>query len=825
MRVRTFLVFVVAVTTISSPMAATSATAADVIDTPVKLTVPILPSPRVAPLSMKCTAQQVDLNHASRASLAGALGLDPTYDADVVTSIIGTRPHNGLEDLLLASGMGSGRLDKVDQRSICSTPILNGGSGEVPELNPDYCIPGDGRVDVNADSVDRIAAKLPSKQFPAPQPVAARIVERRDRLPFPNLDHVAVVNGVGPGNLAKIRSTLCLTPAPTVTTTPAGQRYTALIYRDAGVQLTMDTAAGRFGLAVPAGVLDGPAAFATITDVAELTALTPPAADMHIWGPWAGGGDRVYVTTPNRVTNSPSVAATISHLPTGSDLADIATSSNLLTTPTTLTTSVMSLSFMQTVFVPLRIISAPTAEGNTTTFKAYQSAFAKWRDYRTDKDAPLCPADAGDVTNTSDVHGTAIDNEALRHCTFVNDHGQLVVRLAQNRFFVGRGHIDTATGAGAHYGGFGIPSSGTVGAAMQGLSSVFATNGQFFGLVPGGTIDIILEPEQSTVESRIEADKVLTLSYIVADAILEHLGLANAQWSVDCVYGFMLPAENFSRTERATRANSLTKCIADKALMTVEDVFPEVSAALMLTDGGASLVDQMIEQFNSTLGALAKYPQIGASYQVLPDPRPTRDSLGRAVFADCSFLQPFDALKGLWWAIRATCQNSHYDIDPGVGGATTRPAPMLDGTIGAHEVIDNAIYSFSSASTATAYFKTAASTQATGVLRTDYQCMAQRYPVRDWVPTSDTFAWQTSVLVAPALCPLPLTPIRVDASLRNWILRQSDGTAYFLDSAGVTHHFTSGTAYISCAQTHLMLDYRSASEISQFTPGADNVCG
>lgn len=753
------------------------------------LTVPDLNEPAVRVLDMTCGSGQTDLNHASTEALATALGLDEVEHEALLGRVKAGRPYNGLDDLLAIAGFGAGRLRKINPEGVCVTPIVD---GAVPPIDTEVCLPGDGRVDINAATESNIAAVLPSSRTEDPWPTAARIVERRDRLPFPDLNHLVAVEGIGPGTLSRIRSRLCRTPAPYTAVTADGYRQRAgVVYAGgSGVAIRFETPLGLFALGVPSGVLHQGAAWATITDIPESDALLP-AADFHIHGVWGGDGKLVYVSVPSRSSENPAVLNSVAHVTgSGPEGVAFASPSNLLDRDGTLTTSASSLSIWQSAFAPLRIISAPTADVSTN--QALLKFIAEWRNYRAPD--PICPARNGNWPYELTVAGTALANQGVKHCTTIDSQGRAVLRMAQNRFFVAKGNIDHDTGDGARFGTYGSPGSGAVGAAMQGLSGVFATDGRFSGLAPGGTIDLLLDPTDSSVEAQIEAAPILTATYILADEIVKLGGIAPAlaQAVTDCVYEKVADVFNLNRTVTSSDQRQLAHCIASVIVTSVEVAFKIVSAALLKVDGGMSLIDMVREQFNDIMGKLGHYPQVLGDYKVIRSPKPRTDRLGRFVLDHCLAASQFSPARGLGWTIDDACQNAYYQSGttppPGSGASGTEPwAPGLilrDG----HETW---WYSYGQEGR-----KPQLSPITSGNL---YLCLARYYAV-DWaddeVPSQYAGA---DIFLNPVNCDNSAPPAilnRTTVPADTYILRESSGRSWRIFSDGRRSEIPSGREFM-----------------------------
>lgn len=224
---------------------------------------------------MQCAANQVDINKASVTELSAALKVDrPTAER-----VVGFRPYLAPRDLLVVEGIGPDRLAGIlSTGSMCATPI------SLPPPSNEAC-QSSGAVDLQVASAREMASKLKISMN-----AAQNIVLQR---PFATRRHVTPerVPGVGKGQLPDLLRRTCLTPAPVDTATSS--------WRWAYQDLRTVAQRGNYKLNVPANVLDQFGAWLAITYVAPSSAaLDTPAADFHIWGPWADGTQTVGVTLP-----------------------------------------------------------------------------------------------------------------------------------------------------------------------------------------------------------------------------------------------------------------------------------------------------------------------------------------------------------------------------------------------------------------------------------------------------------------------------------------------------------------------------------------------
>jgi DNA uptake protein ComE-like DNA-binding protein len=224
-------------------------------------------------VSMTCADGQTDINHASVDSLRVALGVD----TPIAKRVVSYRPYLQVKDLLVVEGIGPARLAAIlAAGKMCATPTSS------PPPSAEACT--DGRPDLQSASSAELVSRLGISKPAADAIVAAR--------PFATKRHVTPerVPGVGKGTLDTIASETCLTPSPV--------RTASTSWRWAYRSQTTTVRRGQAALTVPAGVIDGTGAWASIADAPDPLPVDGPTADFHIWGDWMGGGDTVRVTLP-----------------------------------------------------------------------------------------------------------------------------------------------------------------------------------------------------------------------------------------------------------------------------------------------------------------------------------------------------------------------------------------------------------------------------------------------------------------------------------------------------------------------------------------------
>jgi DNA uptake protein ComE-like DNA-binding protein len=228
---------------------------------------------------MTCAPGQIDINHASLSDLISGFNL--RLNKVVAQGIIDMRPWLQPRELDAVHGIDSGTLRRIlASNQACATPT------STPPPSADACT-SSVTVDIQAATLDELiqALNLPVKtaqSIVAARPFGTLKLLNRDRF-----------NGL-PGVHTGFDSKLCLTPMP-VRTAISTFRWA---YRSQNTTVARDG----YSLAIPAGVIDGTGAWASVTPsppvVAELPVGDWPKADFHIFGAWEGNGDRVFVTMP-----------------------------------------------------------------------------------------------------------------------------------------------------------------------------------------------------------------------------------------------------------------------------------------------------------------------------------------------------------------------------------------------------------------------------------------------------------------------------------------------------------------------------------------------
>lgn len=450
------------------------------------------PAGGMAAVPMRCTAGQVDLNHASVTQIGTRLGLA----RPIAERVIEARPYLRSTDLEVVAGIGPGRLRQIeDEGSSCATP---------PTLPPpagEACTDAT-KVDVQTASISRIQSGLGLAR-----PIAERLVATR---PIATRRHLTRVSGIGPGRLPDVLARSCLTPAPIATATTEWRWGTGttggLVERDG------------FQLAVPPGRITAPAgAWLSITPLPDDPG---PTADLHVSGLWTG---EVAVTLPRMdaaLLPSGWTDPVVLHQPDAWDL--LWSGSALHDDGTGLTIATTTLSPYTSAFVDPTVISLPGAERPMTQLE--------WINHLNERSlAPFTPPAETELPGCDDT-GRVVTN-AFIPAEQISCSSSLVAGRA--RWTVTNATGDTLAGlagegavANLYFDGpIAIVSDRAGDNALLALAtdarnrSATAAGGDGFTLTPGASITFELGP--STTGRLVFQDDALgtVVNYVFAQAM------------------------------------------------------------------------------------------------------------------------------------------------------------------------------------------------------------------------------------------------------------------------------------------------------------------
>jgi Helix-hairpin-helix motif len=774
------------------------------------------PPPAVPPqqpgLTLDCAPGQVDLNHASLAELQTL----PGVSGPIAQRIVASRPHDRVRDLLVVPGVGPDTEAAIAASGkACATPLT------LPPPAADVCTNAQ-QIDVNTPASRPRLASLFGR------PTADRVVAAQ---PFPDLAHAltVLVAGAGAGKVSKYRPLLCATPVPKTT---HGENY-SWVYSAAGGRADD----GKFSLIVPPGVLANPVG--QWLHIKPLETPTPdvlgqpwPSAIFEILGtPWEGGGKKVYVTVPI----DPALAAfgdgwepDVAHWSdtdrsggteaAGEDIY-VDQAHGTVTTPTTSLSPLDGLArALQWVFEPFANVladarfPAPSCDGSW----GLDPASGNWSD-RAGGRVELGSAYLNLPGNPVPPLGWPI-----KHCVESGGADRATLRLRNNsRTFMSL----------VSYGGT-TPELGNVGVGGDLLSLSIAEGAQaLLGhpvAYPGGEVTATV-PAASFNAVRMVPNIPLTVIWTTLqqsqfeDLVKLLPGYPPITGAVKHVVDCVLSSYGAS----GLNSSSTPQQIADSALGYIRSCFTPTEFWQLLEDGvrSGAISGELANRVSSTLDKLSRYSLwirvgritvsgvdallnatggsagiIGITYR---SPKPTLDSLGRPVFADCV------SANGYGWKIDIACQNAHY----------AAPSAGPDGSIGAGWPPFPSVWrvgNYGGPRSETLYYIGSLFGVAQGTFDASTEvCLSRRYPLRDYSLPGALLPW-VSESGTPATCNSSLPEIWLPANATNWILREASGTAFLVNGSGKLEWIQDGGTYIACAQHYLVLDYVPPSMVAQF---------
>ncbi|MBM0229447.1 hypothetical protein [Micromonospora sp. ATA51] len=612
---------------------------------------------------------------------------------------------------------------------------------------------GDDRPDLQTADTDELVTRLGMSR-----PAAKRLIQAR---PFATGRHVTPerVPGVGKGTLDSLRARSCLTPAPVKTST-TNYRW---IYRSLGGHVNR----GPFSLQVPENVLTPFGAWASITDVSAPSPLSGPAADFHIWGNWGNGeSQRVSVTLPL----DPSLTAGVDldfdpvavHFPAGTEpqiFAGAAADVNL--GRKTLTVSTASLSILQATWLPKPwIISAPTA----TPFSRRQMLLQTVQEYAgVGASQPECNPDVSSSELVA-THGSMFDlrlatgQPFFRHCVEAAS-GAADWKLANN------------TGAAMLISPMGEPTVISVRPSGNLLTDLFFAkkngSGPYPGSVyvpPGGSA-IVRVPQGRTAE-KVDAavpPAVNASAYTLRqfDKVLKPDELADLYSALnDC--GYSISVSQADLPAILACASTAASFVSARAKVVLE-------AVNFIIDTETYLADTLRAIFQRELDAYL-------TYRYPPPPNPGGGGNG-GVGPDGSILGAGQR-SGLLWRLAS--------------------GPTGDQRGQAYLVLEEGGVAVSTLDAST------------------IACLNRRYILRDFVNRQTVPLPWTQESAYPATCDESQPEIQLPADARNWVLRMSNGSAWFVDQNSHLQRIETGGQYIACVQRHYVLDDAPAAMVDQF---------
>ncbi len=764
------------------------------------LVVPDVPEQQPV-LTMACADGQIDLNHAPIDDLLGL----PDINVPIARRVIESRPHDRVEDLLVVQGIGPGKLERIIASGLgCSTPLT------IPPPSDDACV-GD-QADVNDPASEPVLAEL----FGGP--TAARIVEAQ---PFPDLDHAVVVAaaGAGRGKVRKLEPDLCATPVPKAYD---GVTY-GFAYSDDGGRADVDG----YVLTVPGGVLDDPVGqWLSITPLPGDDMLGPPrpSADFHIFGDWANGVDKVFVTVPdasyaeimddaNENPSDPWLRGLIHYTDETKTAGELVVGGDIL-----FDESAKTVTGVVTDLSPLDWV---THKANWLIEPAYGllgTAFP----------GPSCGSDWTEVSGTNYwekdgnkflIFGNWMDlpgNEVpvggfpIKHCIgSAGSDGKITFRNSTGSVM----QMDLESGTPTLNSPPNI-ASGLLTPVDYAISTIgVPTNARV--LTPGADATAGL-PIGTEARVNLASDPARTVVYLALDFAFGKIMDRIAKWPgmatttnaltaelAGCIYQSLgtLTSAGTPTSFLRQAMNALISCFQyDTIYKRVIEKLADLAGSY--TDSHPVLVQLLnLREFAKILkvggmavGAIDGFTWSGDNPIVfgIQEAKPTVDSQGRRVPDHCVTLDD----DGLRWTIDNGCQNAYYyngsNPPPGSGGGDTglRPAVILrDGD-----------------RTSLYYYPVPEDGLGAEIRPIDtgglYLCLTRHYPI-DWISRDGQYGGQNpTIYLTPPTCDSSLAPTRVltNEALQNtsYLLRETSGRAWIYSNDGSRREIPSGEEF-NCA--------------------------
>lgn len=738
------------------------------------LQVPRLPPSPIRVVDLRCRPGQTDLNHATLAELRSALDVSEP----IAQRVIDKRPHYGLEDLSVVEGIGPGRLRQIVSSTVCAMPITV--DGLVPAIPDSACKPG--QVDAALAPRESLVAKTAGLGLGGP--VADRLLAQRAEHPFPTLEHLTIVEGIGDGVLKQWvkAGIVCLTPAPFLATSPSGDFYKgSLLARSRGETIALDAPAGRFALGTPAGVLDQPHAWATVVDVPDAE-HRGPRADFKIQGAWQGGGDLVYLTLPRDPFSSGTVATVPAVMvDPGSPNAEFHLRSRLADTGDSwtiasehLTTAESSSQFAMIVFY------LPT---DRSSFGDQAEAWGRENLTGLTASAPRCDPD---ITGASQVDVKAIPETLMTNQSALGR--PIFLRCVGGRVADERVDFTFANASALAYrlpGDEGFPVVDMTRMSFTGdlLSQALSGIQGSLGPRPGYSSDTFVLPPTASVQGSLGFP--FSINY---QASYDPLN-TSAYWATRNMGAVLGPVKAAALAASncigdVARENVSLHTLSDCAEGAGEQAAQAVSRLFTFLDSGHTLKD--------AIGAVGS--RVGFSGAVDGDWHFHRDR------------PPSPAPPG---------GGSGSGTNPGGGPDGTI---LVDGGIGIpHDVGGHGTHS------GTVYVAVDHSGVAYGMNLANaldyetYDCLARRYPMRSYLPPSKLAAYgHLQESIYPATCDASIPVRNIPTNATNFILREVTGTAWFIDGNSDLHWIPDGFTFICFAQAYYVLDHTPWEQIVRF---------
>lgn len=790
------------------------------------------------PVIMDCVEGQIDINNPNSNAFAPLSAPDGVPLGEPVRKrMVEGQPYLQPSDLLAVSGLTPAHIGKwIGEGSVCATPQV------LPPPAPDVCLD---EVDVNSAESQEALAVIYGR------PTADRLLKG---IPYPSVVNALRIAGVGPGVIKQTEALLCATPYPIQ---HEGVNW-AYATADNGIALDTTGDFGDYTLTVPRGVTAGTGAWASVTETGSKFTdglglgldMDVPAVDAHIYGNWAG---YVAVTLPPDPTELGDgyIDTVVHHTGTGSPELH-ANAGVSIGSDGRLTVAVNDLSILDSVK-----ISARWAAGIDAVVDLAAWAEQTWRDsmglgtsVRCDPDitGEELPAGESFVVESQMINDRPL-TPALDHCVtrHAGSDGVPDVRFGVNRGIVNI--LDSTTGVTVH-------DVDTLN-SLQGLIFTLVNrdrpaNGQPLYLAPGATF--MAHPDRYSGSFHIDTDLpdylLVTAGYWLFDEIgsLTPPGFLDALRNLlvtapNCVLGIAAAFQGAAAGETqalsaATNAiTTLLTCVADS----LDEVAPtDIAEWLPINVGQAIFLDRLKRAV--AMLKYAKYATVVAdaaattglngtvnlSWRPQEPAYPATDSEGRAVVEGC-VSKRFSYSEGWVLRIDEVCQDLEYgsfpDVDPPVVGP---PVDAFNDWVG--EITSLRMYNLlrrDSNGVLHLILLEGGELVAHPIAAQDEWDFKEDWPEDEW--RSAEFGSLVDRVGGPAANdPLKLRNF-TNGSGHSWLLREANGTAWWIDSAGIRHWLPSVEAQRKVSNSVLTLHPAQwANDVCPY-PGVDEpavrVCG
>lgn len=705
---------------------------------------------------MVCEEGQTDINHASVDELVEAFALD----FPVAQRLVESRPYLRPYDLTVVNGIGPGTRDAivVSDRG-CATLTTE------PPPADDVCDDPD-LVDLQLASVGELRQRLGISR-----PAAVAIVDAR---PYSIHAHVTPerVPGLGKGNYEELADRTCLTPA----TVDTGSTRWQWVYSSDAKTVTR----GEFSLTVPAGVIDGVGAFVSIEELASSPIpFDGPAADYHIWGDWADGTDTVRVTQPINAALQPyfgdGLTNVLGHVPadpTDLPAIEFSTPSNTTVTDGRISSDTADLSTFVSTAVDVGFFVGGPATRVAGFFGIDEFVALEVEKFLGQiASPPSCPG--GSPARVETV-GDAVTEESLLNpvrppllfCVDTADNGDALWRFRNN--------------------------SGSV-LSVDASPTAHVTIADVGGPIPalGGTGNVLIDQtydlwnntgshdENTIARAKAEvppgAELVLRAPEGTADEVVqfEVSSFFNVTTLAMRSVGQMLPKSLQLGYSAADCGVNVFNILTDETAM-AQCFINLTDAASGLAIAAVLAVADAAATFESTLrGEFGGPWQVRLSHIGPPPPPGTNQPGGGTVPAPGTSPSADGRL-----ILKVSSGPESWLLD-------------ADGV--AHPIGDGGLY----------------------------ECLADRYPVRYHLePGAEFDSYATGGIGSPATCPFNVDEIvfgpGAQYGIRNVIIRQDNGEAWVVDSAGYRGPILDGESFNCLADRYYVWDLLTAEEVRRF---------